>query len=60
MPRGVKRSEILMFGIKDVWKRSQIYTLDVTKFKLNILFVEGLYVQVFCFNTLYMYKVNAI
>ena len=47
--------EILIF---DLWsleskmfeKWSQIYTLDVTKFKFNILFVDRLKVQVVCKN----------
>ena len=49
--------ESKMFG-----KWSQIYTLDVTKFKFIILFVDSLNVQVFCKNSLFckMYKLNAI
>ena len=56
MPRGVKRpdivKEILMFALwslesKMFGKWSQIYTLDVTKFKFNILFVDRLNIQVF-------------
>ena len=55
--RGIKRpdivKEILVFALwslesKMFGKWSQFYTLDVTKFKFNILFVDRLNKQVFC------------
>ena len=67
VPRGVKRpdivKEILMFALwslesKMFGKWSQIYTLDVTKFKFNILFVDRLNVQVFCKNSFFLICTN--
>ena len=51
VPSGIKRpdivKEILMFALwslesKMFGKMSQIYTLDITNFKFNILFVDRL------------------
>ena len=71
VPRGVKRhdivKEILMFALWSLeseifGKWSQIYTLDVTKFKFNVLIVDRLYVQVFCKKQSFsqIYQLNAI
>ena len=38
----------VVIGIGKFGKLNQIYKLDVTKFKFNILFVDILKVQVFC------------
>ena len=63
VPRGVNMpdivKEMLMFALwllesKMFWKWIQIYTLDVTQFKFNILFVDRLNVQVFCNNSLFL------
>ena len=67
VPRGVRRpdiaKEILLFALWSldsalVGKWSQIYTLDVTTFKFNILFVDRLEVQVFCKNSFFLVCTN--
>ena len=65
---GVKRSDIVKKKIvclvvivqkSDVFgKWSKIYTLDVTKFKFNILSVDRHNVQVFCKNSLFLICTN--
>ena len=56
VPRGVKRKNVVKEALNDVCRLviritmeiwNKIYTLDVTKFQFNILFVDIINVQVF-------------